>query len=97
MTALAAETSRPRRMLAIFFVSLAGLLLEVGYTRIVSFKLWYYYTYLVIGLALLGIGSGSVFVAGVLPRSAGVARHTPPACLALGAGNTPRPILLGAQ
>src|SRR5260370_21693084 len=63
MTALAAENSRPRRMLAIFFVSLAGLLLEVGYTRIVSYKLWYYYTYLVIGLALLGIGSGAVFVA----------------------------------
>ena len=45
-----------------FLVSLVGLLLEVGYTRIVSFKLWYYYTYLVIGLALLGIGSGGIFV-----------------------------------
>ena len=54
---------RMPRWLAIFLVSLAGLLLEVGYTRIVSYKLWYYYTYLVIGLALLGIGSGSVFVA----------------------------------
>jgi spermidine synthase len=51
------------RWLAIGLVSLAGLLLEVGYTRIVSYKLWYYYTYLVIGLALLGIGSGGVFVA----------------------------------
>jgi hypothetical protein len=27
---------------------------------VVSFKLFYYYTYLVIGLALLGIGSGAV-------------------------------------
>ena len=45
---------------AIFLVSMAGLLLEVGYTRIVSYKLWYYYTYLVIGLALLGIGSGGI-------------------------------------
>jgi hypothetical protein len=51
------------RWLAILLVSLAGLLLEVGYTRIVSYKLWYYYTYLVIGLALLGIGSGGVLVA----------------------------------
>lgn len=51
------------RWLGILLVSLAGLLLEVGYTRIVSYKFWYYYTYLVIGLALLGIGSGSVFVA----------------------------------
>jgi hypothetical protein len=49
--------------LAILLVSFAGLLLEVGYTRIVSYKLWYYYTYLVIGLSLLGIGSGGVIVA----------------------------------
>src|SRR5260221_7398921 len=58
----AAGTPRVPRWLTILLISLAGLLLEVGYTRIVSFKLWYYYTYLVIGLALLGIGSGSVFV-----------------------------------
>lgn len=49
-------------LVAIATVSLAGLLLEVGYTRVVSFKLWYYYTYLVIGLALLGIGSGAIAV-----------------------------------
>src|SRR6185295_11876221 len=61
--AVTEERTRLSRALTIFLVSLAGLLLEVGYTRIVSFKLWYYYTYLVIGLALLGIGSGSVFVA----------------------------------
>jgi hypothetical protein len=63
MSAATDERSRLPRVLTIFLVSLAGLLLEVGYTRIVSYKLWYYYTYLVIGLALLGIGSGSVFVA----------------------------------
>ena len=63
MRAVTDDTARLPRALTIFLVSLAGLLLEVGYTRIVSFKLWYYYTYLVIGLALLGIGSGSVFVA----------------------------------
>ena len=50
--------TRAPQWLAILLVSLAGLLLEVGYTRIVSYKLWYYYTYLVIGLSLLGIGSG---------------------------------------
>jgi hypothetical protein len=59
--------SRVPRWLVILLVSLAGLLLEVGYTRIVSFKLWYYYTYLVIGLSLLGIGSGGVLVA-ISPR-----------------------------
>lgn len=54
--------ARRRQLVVIFLACLAGLLLEVGYTRIISYKLWYYYTYLVIGLALLGIGSGSVFV-----------------------------------
>src|SRR6267143_3422579 len=63
MRAVTDDTARLPRALTIFLVSLAGLLLEVGYTRIVSFKLWYYYTYLVIGLALLGIGSGGVLVA----------------------------------
>jgi hypothetical protein len=46
----------------ILLVSFAALLLEISYTRIVSFKLFYYYTYLVIGLALLGIGFGGVLV-----------------------------------
>ena len=55
--------ARLPRWLALFLVSLAGLLLEVGYTRIVGYKLWYYYTYLVIGLSLLGIGSGAILVA----------------------------------
>jgi hypothetical protein len=49
--------------LEILLVSLSGLLLEISYTRVVSFKLFYYYTYFVLGLALLGIGSGGVFVA----------------------------------
>jgi hypothetical protein len=47
----------------ILLISCAGLLLEVSYTRVISFKLFYYYTYLVIGLALLGIGTGGVLVA----------------------------------
>jgi MFS family permease len=49
--------------LEILLISLAALLLEISYTRIISFKLFYYYTYLVIGLALLGIGTGGVLVA----------------------------------
>jgi MFS family permease len=52
----------PGYYLEILLVSFAGLLLEISYTRIVSFKLFYYYTYLVIGLALLGIGTGGVLV-----------------------------------
>jgi hypothetical protein len=60
-----------RYHLEIFLVSVAALLLEVSYTRVVSYKLFYYYTYLVIGLALMGIGSGSVLasISGRLRRA----------------------------
>jgi len=51
----------------ILLVCLALLLLEISYTRIISFKLFYFYTYLIIGVALLGIGSGGVATA-ILPR-----------------------------
>jgi len=47
----------------IFAVSLAAILLEISYTRIFSFKVWYYFTYLIIGVALLGLGSGGALVA----------------------------------
>jgi len=47
----------------IFLMAFASLLLEIAYTRVISFKLFYYYTYFVIGLALLGIGFGGVLVA----------------------------------
>jgi len=50
-----------------FLISLAVILLEVSYTRIFSFKLVYYFTYLIIGIALLGLGSGGVLVA-IVPR-----------------------------
>jgi hypothetical protein len=40
-------------------VGFVGLTLEIAYTRIVSFKLFYYYTYFVIGLALLGFGAAA--------------------------------------
>ncbi len=46
----------------IFAISMAALLLEIAYTRVISFKLFYYYTYFVIGLALLGLGCGAVLI-----------------------------------
>ena len=58
-----AGSSRRSYALEILLVSFAALLLEISYTRVISFKLFYYYTYLVIGLALLGIGCGGVIVA----------------------------------
>jgi len=52
-----------RFLFSIFAISFAALLLEIAYTRIVAFKFYYYFTYLVIGFALLGLGAGGVFVA----------------------------------
>ena len=43
------------RLIGAFVVGFVGLTLEIAYTRIISFKLFYYYTYFVIGLALLGL------------------------------------------
>ncbi|MFL6204157.1 MAG: hypothetical protein ACJ739_02285 [Acidimicrobiales bacterium] len=60
MTEAAPVVRERTHHLEIFAISLAGLLLEVAYTRVISFKLFYYYTYFVVGLALLGIGSGAV-------------------------------------
>jgi spermidine synthase len=46
-----------------FLVALAVILLEISYTRVFSYKLVYYFTYVVIGISLLGLGAGGVFVA----------------------------------
>ena len=47
----------------IFQISIAAVLLEISYTRIFSYKLYHYFVFLTIGIALLGLGSGGVFVA----------------------------------
>jgi hypothetical protein len=44
-------------------IGFVSLTLEIAYTRVISFKLFYYYTYFVIGLALLGLGAASSFTA----------------------------------
>jgi hypothetical protein len=51
------------RRLTAALVGFVGLTLEIAYTRVVSFKLFYYYTYFVIGLALLGFGVAASIVA----------------------------------
>ncbi|MGA2037302.1 MAG: hypothetical protein ABSH04_06940, partial [Acidimicrobiales bacterium] len=65
--AVTAPVARPRwrwsNHAEILLVSFAALLIEISYTRLISYKLFYYYVYLVIGLALLGIGTGGVLVA----------------------------------
>ncbi|MDJ0851482.1 MAG: hypothetical protein QNK04_24160 [Myxococcota bacterium] len=57
------RTGAPGLRIEIFLVSLAAIVLEIAYTRVFSFKLYYYFTYLILGIALLGLGSGGVFVA----------------------------------
>jgi len=44
----------------IFLVAFAGLLLEIAYTRVFSFKVSSAFTYLLIGFALLGTGAGAI-------------------------------------
>jgi predicted membrane-bound spermidine synthase len=46
--------------LEIFATAFAGLLLEIAYTRIFSFKIYYYFTYPLLGVGLLGIGAGGI-------------------------------------
>jgi predicted membrane-bound spermidine synthase len=52
-----------RLRLEIFLISFAAIVLEIALTRVFSYKLYYYFTYLILGIALLGLGSGGVFVA----------------------------------
>ena len=51
------------RLLTAFVLGFVSLTLEIAYTRVISFKLFYYYTYFVIGLALLGLGAASAVTA----------------------------------
>ena len=47
----------------IFAISFAAILLEISYTRIFSFKVYYYFTYLILGIAMLGLGAGATALA----------------------------------
>ena len=69
----------PRRWnFEIFLISLAAIVLEVSLTRFFSFKLFYHFTYVILGIALLGLGSGGVLVA-LMPedRRAAIDRAVP--------------------
>ena len=48
--------------LAVFLVTLSGLMFEVGLTRIFSAALWYHFAFLAISVALLGWGLGGFAV-----------------------------------
>jgi len=57
---------------AIFLLAMSVLMLEVTLTRIFSVMMWYHFTYLVIGLALLGFGAAGTVLT-VHPRFSGPA------------------------
>src|SRR5262245_44257051 len=78
----AATTSRAPYA-EIFLLSLGVILFEVSYTRVFSYKLVYYFTYVIIGVALLGLGASGVCVT-IAPRlrRAAADRLLPACCLA---------------
>src|SRR5437660_8906175 len=46
--------------LAVFLITLSGLVFEIGLTRIYSATIWYHYAFVAISVALLGWGLGGV-------------------------------------
>ncbi len=79
------SSTHSRRLdLTVLLVSLGIILLEINYTRIFSYKLVYYFTYVIIGIALLGLGGGGVLVAMVPRLRQGDGRSTPAICCAGG-------------
>ena len=58
--------------LAVFLITLSGLVFEIGLTRIYSATIWYHFTFIAVSVALLGWGLGGLAVH-VLSRKI---RHT---------------------
>ena len=51
-----------RTRLSVFLITLSGLVLEVGLTRIYSASIWYHFAFVAISVALLGWGLGGFTV-----------------------------------
>jgi spermidine synthase len=64
----------------IFLIALAAIVLEISFTRIFSFRLYYYFTYLIIGIAMLGLGSGGILATVLRPLRNGRAELLVPRC-----------------
>ncbi len=61
--------------LSVFLITLSGLVLEVGLTRIYSASIWYHFTFVAISVALLGWGLGG-FTVHLLKRSTRLTMNT---------------------
>src|SRR5260370_30230772 len=46
--------------IAVFLITLSGLIFEIGLTRIYSATIWYHYAFVAVSVALLGWGLGGV-------------------------------------
>src|SRR5205807_7219364 len=55
------ESAFPTKI-AVFLITLSGLILEVGLTRIYSASIWYHFAFVAISVALLGWGLGGFTV-----------------------------------
>src|SRR3954470_15721821 len=51
-----------RTRISVFLITLSGLILEVGLTRIYSASIWYHFAFVAISVALLGWGLGGFSV-----------------------------------
>src|SRR5437899_10286220 len=51
-----------RNRISVFLITLSGLVLEVGLTRIYSASIWYHFAFVAISVALLGWGLGGFTV-----------------------------------
>lgn len=61
--------------LSVFLITLSGLVLEVGLTRIYSASIWYHFAFVAISVALLGWGLGG-FTVHVLKRTMRLSMNT---------------------
>lgn len=74
--------------LSVFLITLSGLILEVGLTRIYSATIWYHFTFVAISVALLGWGLGG-FTVHLLKRTTRLSIDTAALVTLLYAGAIP--------
>lgn len=74
--------------ISVFLITLSGLILEVGLTRIYSASIWYHFAFVAISVALLGWGLGG-FAVQLLKRSLRLSMSTAALVTLLYAGAIP--------
>src|SRR5258708_13453016 len=77
-----------RTRLSVFLITLSGLVLEVGLTRIYSASVWYHFAFVAISVALLGWGLGG-FTVHLLKRKMQLSMNAAALVAALYAGTIP--------